>query len=150
MSDSAGAPASAGDGGEGRWGRTGDEGESRCRQRGSMGRTYWCHGGGQRLGSGRVGTLTDHRSSTGWSGNGSGGSRVEERKIMGTGWRARDAWPVLGGLLQQGTEKLLMAGGDSSGSRSIGELRRSDLARFLSRCAICVADELLCHHLLLL
>lgn len=89
MSGSGGAPASAGDGGDGdREGRMGEGdgngGESMCRQRRSMGRMKRRLGGGrsQVLGlwrdSGRGGNPAVHTGSTGWSGSDSAGSRAAE------------------------------------------------------------------------
>lgn len=114
MSDSGGAPASAGDGGDGdREGRRGEEhghgGESMCRQRGSKGRMEASQGGEQSrargLGpdSGREGTPAVRRGSKWWSGSDSAGSRAagagEERRMgTGRGRRAGDVWPAVGSL----------------------------------------------------
>ena len=79
---------------------------SMCRQRGSTGRKRRClsvdQSRGRGLDSGRGDTPAVHMGSTGWSGSGSVGSRVveaeEERKVVGTGWRKGDVWPVYGSL----------------------------------------------------
>lgn len=115
MSDSGGALASVGDGGDGerevRMGEEdGDVDDSMCRQRGSTGRMKRSQCGERSrvlslfcLVSGRVGTPAVHRGSTAWSGSDSAGSRAvvageEERKGTGTGWREGGVWPAVGSL----------------------------------------------------
>lgn len=133
MWGSGGAPASAGEGGDGdTGGKMGevDGGGSKCLQRGSTDRKKWSQGGVRNrapslcLDSGREGNPAAHRDSRRWGGSDSAGSRgagaaVRGRRTTRRGGRTRGLWPASGNLGRQEMKVWWRMEEGSSRSRSV-------------------------------